>query len=122
MSTPIPEKVMTLAEAAKFLRVSAYKVRALADDGKIPGRKIGDEWRFLQSTLVEWLRGRPTSKELFLRQAGFFKDDDTLPQMLEDIYKARGRPMVQEDRVDAHPRYGHRQSSSRGRSCDCSAS
>lgn len=91
MSKPIPEKVMTLGEAAKFLRVSAAKVRELADEGKLPGREIGDDWRFLQSMLVEWLRGKPTSKELFLRQAGIFKDDDTLPQMLEEIYKARGR-------------------------------
>jgi excisionase family DNA binding protein len=94
MSRPIPEKVMTLAEAAKLLRVSVAKVRALADEGAIRGRKIGEEWRFLKSTLIDCLRGKPTSKELFLRQAGVFKDDDTLPQLLEDIYKARGRPMV----------------------------
>ena len=97
MSRPIPEKVMTLAEAAKFLRVPVDQVRTLADDGKLPGRKIGDEWRFLKSMLVVWLRGKPSSKELFLRQAGIFKDDDTLPQLLEDIYKARGRTMVEED-------------------------
>ncbi len=94
MSRPIPEKVLTLAEAAKLLRVSASKVRALAEAHELPGRKIGDEWRFLKSVLLEWLRGKPSSKQIFLSQAGAFKDDDTLPQLLEDIYKARGRAMV----------------------------
>jgi hypothetical protein len=30
-------------------------VRALADAGELPGRKIGDEWRFLRSALLAWL-------------------------------------------------------------------
>jgi len=97
MSKPNSEKVMTLAEAAKFLRVSAPKARALAEARELPGRKIGDDWRFLRSVLLEWLRAKPTSKEIFLRQAGALKDDDTLPQLLDDIYKARGRPMVEQE-------------------------
>ena len=97
MTRPVSEKVMTLTETAKFLRVAVRKVRALAEAGSLPGRKIDEDWRFLKSTLVEWLRPKPSSAELFLRQAGSFKDDDTLPQLLEDIYKARGRPMVEPD-------------------------
>ena len=89
--------MMTLAEAAKFLRLSTSKVCALADDGRLPGRKIDDDWRFLQSMLVDWLRGRPSSKELFLRQAGVFKDDDTMPQLREDIYKARRQNLVEQE-------------------------
>jgi excisionase family DNA binding protein len=91
------DKVLTLAEAAKLLRVSVPKARALAEAHQLPGRKIDNDWRFLKSVIVEWLRGKPSSKELFLRQAGVFKDDDTLPQMLEDIYKARGRAMVESE-------------------------
>jgi excisionase family DNA binding protein len=94
MSRPIPEKVLTLAEAARFLRVTASKLRDLAEAGQLPGRKIGDDWRFLKSMLVEWLRAKPSSAELFLRQAGTFKDDDTLPALREEIYKARRREIV----------------------------
>jgi excisionase family DNA binding protein len=97
MSKPTSEKVLTLAEAAKFLRVSPSRVRGLAEAGKLPGRQLDKDWRFLKSALVEWLRHKPSSAEVFLRQAGSLKDDDTLPQLLEDIYKARGRPMVEPD-------------------------
>jgi excisionase family DNA binding protein len=97
MSKPIAERVLTLGEAAKLLRVPVSMVRTLAEERELPGRKIGDQWRFLKSVLLEWLRGKPTSKEVFLRQVGSFKDDDTLPQLLDDIYKARGRPMVEQE-------------------------
>jgi excisionase family DNA binding protein len=94
MSKTISEKVMTLAEAAKFLRVSAPKARALAEARELPGRKIGEDWRFLHSALVEWLRPKPTSRDIFLQQAGALADDDTLPELLASIYKSRGRPEV----------------------------
>src|SRR5260221_4668033 len=93
MSKAIAEKVMTLTETAKFLRVAVGKVRALAEAGSLPGRKIDEDWRFLKSTLVEWLRHKPSSAELFLRQAGSLRDDDTLPQLTDDIYKGRGSPL-----------------------------
>jgi hypothetical protein len=32
-------------------------VRALADAGNLPGRKIGDEWRFLRRAVLAWLGG-----------------------------------------------------------------
>jgi excisionase family DNA binding protein len=94
VTRPIPEKVMTLAEAAKFLRVSAPKARALAEAQQLPGRKIGNDWRFLKSALVEWLRPKPTSQEILLQQAGALADDDTLPELLASIYAARGRSEV----------------------------
>jgi excisionase family DNA binding protein len=97
MNKPISEKVMTLAEAAKFLRVSAPKARALAEAHQLPGRKVGDDWRFLRSALIEWLRPTPDSKEIFLRQAGALADDDSLPDLLASIYKARGRLEVDQE-------------------------
>jgi excisionase family DNA binding protein len=98
MSKPNSEKVLTLPEAARFLRVSAPKARALAESRQLPGRKIGEDWRFLQSALIEWLRPKPSSKEILLQQAGALADDDTLPELLDSIYTARGRPEV--DRED----------------------
>ena len=48
-------EVLTLAEAAAFLRVEAEELRRAADAGRVPGRAIGAEWRFVKATLVEWL-------------------------------------------------------------------
>ena len=88
--------VFTLAEAAKFLRVKKTVLQKLADQGRIPARKVGEEWRFLRGALEAWLTGQSSPRQALLDQVGAFKDDETLMPMLEEIYKARGRPMVEE--------------------------
>jgi excisionase family DNA binding protein len=50
------EEVLTLSEAAAYLRVAEAELTQLAEGGGIPARKIGGEWRFLKQALNEWLR------------------------------------------------------------------
>lgn len=88
--------VLTPSEAAKFLRITKTKLLKLAAQGEVPARKVDDDWRFLRTALEDWLRGKRSSREVFLSQAGAFKDDETLMPMLEEIYRRRGRPMVEE--------------------------
>jgi excisionase family DNA binding protein len=92
MNRPLAKEVLTLAEAAQFLRLSQLKLRKLAQAGKVPARKVDNEWRFLKSALADWLLGKPDPTQALLQQAGLFKDDDSLPEILREIYKARGRP------------------------------
>lgn len=47
--------VMTLEEAAGLLRIDAKKLAKLAAAGDVPGRKLGDEWRFSRTGLLNWL-------------------------------------------------------------------
>src|SRR3982751_5100361 len=49
------EDVLRADEAAELLRSDAATVIAMADDGKLPGRKVGDEWRFARAALLRWL-------------------------------------------------------------------
>ena len=51
------EEVLTPDEAADLLRSDAATVIAMAVDGKLPARKVGDEWRFSRSALLRWLGG-----------------------------------------------------------------
>ena len=88
--------VLTPDEAARFLRIQKAKLLELAQRGGVPARKIDEDWRFLRAALEDWLRGKPSSQQIFLSQVGAFKDDVTLMPMLEEIYKARGRPMVED--------------------------
>jgi excisionase family DNA binding protein len=54
----VPE-VLTPAQAAALLQVDEDAVLALAGEGRLPGRRIGDEWRFSRAALVAWLSGTP---------------------------------------------------------------
>lgn len=92
----VPE-VLTLAEAARYLRLPQKTVREQARAGKLPGRQIGNQWRFLKSALEDWLGSRKalTGGEL-LQHIGAFKGDPTLRDMLKEIYAARGRPEVED--------------------------
>ena len=53
--------VMTLAEAAEFIRVSEKTLGEMARDHRVPCRKVGREWRFLRHALEEWLAGSSSS-------------------------------------------------------------
>jgi excisionase family DNA binding protein len=57
-SADLPE-VLTPAQAAQLLQVEEDAVLALAEEGRLPGRRIGDEWRFARAALVDWLSGAP---------------------------------------------------------------
>jgi len=47
---------MTVDEVAAYLRVDKYTIYRLVSKGKIPGFKVGHQWRFKQSILERWLR------------------------------------------------------------------
>lgn len=48
-------EVLTVAQAAAFLQVGEDEVLALADAGGLPGRRIGEQWRFSRAALLAWL-------------------------------------------------------------------
>jgi excisionase family DNA binding protein len=88
-------EVLNLAEAAAYLRTSEANVLNLVQTRGLPGRDIGDGWRFLKFALQHWLSATPGKKGL-LRQLGAIKDDPYAEAMLEGIYSRRGRPEAEE--------------------------
>ena len=56
----LDDTVLTLDEAAAMLRVTTDDLTARARVGDLPGRKLGDEWRFSHDALFEWLHGSDT--------------------------------------------------------------
>src|SRR5689334_23086711 len=73
---PATAEVLTLAEAAAYLRVSEAEVVRLVQQQDLPGRLIGTEWRFLKPALQDWLRASPPpgSGEAVWSVAGAWKD------------------------------------------------
>ena len=47
--------VLTLEEVAELLAVDPAAVAALARDGELPGRQIGEAWRFARTAVLAWL-------------------------------------------------------------------
>ena len=88
-------EVLTLAEAAAYLRVSAEDVLRMIDLHGLPGRQLGGSWRFFKPALQQWLGTSPRKKGL-LSQIGTLKDDPYRHELLRDIYKRRGRPETEQ--------------------------
>ena len=47
--------VLTPAQAADLLQVAEAELLALAETGELPGRRIGEHWRFSRPALLAWL-------------------------------------------------------------------
>jgi excisionase family DNA binding protein len=56
-NTPIAltDEVLTLEEAAALLKLPADTVRSRAEEGDLPGRRFGNEWRFARIAVLAWL-------------------------------------------------------------------
>jgi excisionase family DNA binding protein len=55
-SNPSPLDVLTLSEAAAYLRLPEDAVRAAAESGRLAGQNVGGEWRFVRAGIVAWLQ------------------------------------------------------------------
>ena len=49
-------EVLNVDEAADLPGVSPWTIREQARQGRLPGRKVGKEWRFSREALLDWLR------------------------------------------------------------------
>jgi excisionase family DNA binding protein len=90
-----PDEVLTLAEAAAYLRLPENEVIAAASSQGLPGRQMGGEWRFLKNAIQQWLSvSQPTAemwKAELLQLVGKWKDDPDAEWILEDAMRRRGR-------------------------------
>jgi excisionase family DNA binding protein len=50
------QEVLTAEELGKILRIHAVTVRLKAAAGVIPGRQLGNRWRFSRARINEWLK------------------------------------------------------------------
>lgn len=95
--------VLDEEETAKFLGVSVEEVLRLVEEQGLPARKVNKGWRFLLAAVCDWLGTGTTEpapkrsgKEALLALAGAWKDDPDLEEMVEEIYRKRGRPITEE--------------------------
>src|SRR5438128_1313707 len=90
----VPQEVLTLAEAASYLRLPEADVARLVEEQNLPGRRVGNEWRFLLVGLRTWLLAAPgpkSNKEAWDALVGVWKDDPNFDVFLREINKERNR-------------------------------
>lgn len=54
--------VLTIDDLSAYLKVSKSTLYKLAQDGKVPGQKVGRHWRFHRETIDKWLAERPAKR------------------------------------------------------------
>jgi len=94
MRQTITPDVLTLEEAAAYLRLPPETIVRQAAQGQIPGRKIEDTWRFLKAAIDDWLRSHD-SRTILLQQAGALAGDKSLVTLRAAVYRARKRLEVE---------------------------
>ena len=51
------KEILTIEEAAAYLQIGKRSIYKLAKDGKIPGKKVLNKWRFEKESLRAWVSG-----------------------------------------------------------------
>ena len=57
------QEILTTEEVCKLLRVSRQTIYKLVDQGKLPGTRVGQSYKFLKSELIKFLKGK-TDQEM----------------------------------------------------------
>ncbi|KAA3659009.1 MAG: DNA-binding protein [Chloroflexi bacterium] len=53
------DAIMTVKEVSIYLRLAESTVYKLAQEGQLPGRKVGGAWRFSRKGLEGWIAKSP---------------------------------------------------------------
>ncbi len=51
-----PDKWLTIDELAQYLKMGRTKLYTMAQQGKVPGNKVGSQWRFDREEIDRWIK------------------------------------------------------------------
>jgi hypothetical protein len=86
----VPSEILTPSGLAVFLQLPEAVVVAEAQAGRIPGRCIAGEWRFLRSAIADWFEHVEVRSERPI--VGVGRDFDEDPEaIIASIYRERKR-------------------------------
>jgi len=57
------DSVLTITELSEYLKIPKSTLYRLAQDGRVPGQKVGKHWRFHRETIDCWLSKRGNTKQ-----------------------------------------------------------
>jgi DNA repair protein RadD len=69
---------LTSEDAAEYLGISMTSLYALAQESRIPGSRVGKQWRFNRDDLDAWLRAQKPIEEFFMSAEATIEDNPFL--------------------------------------------
>jgi len=85
------DSLMTVKDAAQYLKLNYMTVYKLAQKGKIPASKVGGNWRFKKEILDEWLASQCVGVE---RVVLVVDDDARIRDLLKYVILKRGYKVI----------------------------
>ena len=55
MAKKSADQILTIEELALYLKLSKSTLYKLAQEGKVPGQKVGKHWRFRRDVIDDWI-------------------------------------------------------------------
>ena len=83
--------LMTVKEAAEYLKLNKMTVYRLAQKHKIPASKVGGAWRFSKDTLDDWIKAQSSMDK---RGILVVDDDPLICELIEDVISRQGYDVV----------------------------
>jgi len=84
-------KLMTVEEAAGYLRVGKKTIYRLLKQGKIPATKVGQQWRFNKVSIDEWLLRKPAVTRANILVVD---DEETIRSLFKKTLEELGHKVV----------------------------
>lgn len=84
------EELMTLEEAADYLKIAKPTLYRLLEEGKIPAFKVGNQWRFTKELINQWLWNQiPRGKKVLI-----VDDEELICEFIKDVLTLDGHQTV----------------------------
>jgi excisionase family DNA binding protein len=84
-------KLMTVEEAAVYLRVGKKTIYRLLKQGKIPATRVGQQWRFNKTSIDEWLHQKPVETRATILVVD---DEETIRSLFKKTLEELGHKVV----------------------------
>ena len=58
----MPKTILNISELSKYLRIHRTTIYRMLGEGRLPGFRIGSDWRFSVEAIEQWQRDRSQKK------------------------------------------------------------
>ena len=87
---PKRTQIMTLKEVAKYLGTHEISIYRLLNKGKIPGFKLGGQWKFKKDIIDDWIKSEIHKQGLITKGKEPKNEEGTMVELIK-LEKEGGR-------------------------------